>query len=364
MRLIVSSFTVFFRSGPGRACLARALLFAFTAKLLLLLAGCFEKEEIGHLSTFTGQTMGTSYTINVVSSSASFPITTLQSDVETRLAVINKQMSTYDPESSLSIFNQNQSTDWFDIPSDTIELIRVATRVSRSTDGAYDVTLGSVIDLWGFGKEAASDGDKPSMDLILDKMNEVGHQLLQISKDGTQIRKLIPELTVDLSSIAKGYAVDVLGELLEKNDISRYVVEIGGEIRTRGLGVDNQPWQIGIESPDPTTQAAGFMGIAVESAHIATSGNYRNYREVDGKRFSHIIDGRSGYPVEHNLASVTVLHGSTTQADAWATAFMVMGVEEAIKVAAEKGLAAAFTIKEDQGFVNRTTKAFDAYKVK
>lgn len=335
----------------------------FMAAFCVLLIGC-KMEKPDNRFDFSGTTMGTSYSVSLASQQPDLDVSGLQQQVEQLLSSINKKMSTYNPESELSLFNQQNSTEWVEMSPETIDLIQTARRVSRDTGGAYDITLGSVIDLWGFGPEPATSADKPSMDKILDTMNNVGHQLLQISKDGTQLRKLVPDITVDLSSIAKGYAVDAVGKLLEGQTHNRYVVEIGGEIRSRGQSPDKKPWQIGIESPDPETQVAGYVALAVESAHIATSGDYRNYREVGGERLSHIIDGRSGYPVNHNLASVTVMHGTTAQADAWATAFMVMGADEAIAVANKKGLAIAITVREGERFVNYSTAAFEAYKVK
>ena len=332
-------------------CLVVSLLF------VLLISGC-QKEPIP-LHSLSGKTMGTVYDVKIASSD-SLDLAELQTAIDNLLEGINERMSTYDPDSLLSQFNAAENTEWFDVTPDVASLVSAAHRVSKDTSGAYDVTLGTVVDLWGFGTDM-SVTEKPALDLILDEMYNVGHQLLVVSRDQRQLRKLVPNLKVDLSSIAKGYAVDEIGTLLEQRGHNRYVVEIGGELRTRGQSAKHKPWTIAIESPDTLVNPDSFNSIVVENSHIATSGDYRNYREVDGKRFSHILDGRSGYPIEHNLASVTVLHGSTMQADAWATAFMVLGPDETLKIAESSGLPVSLIVREGEGFVTRNSTAFNAY---
>ena len=327
---------------------------------LVLLSGCFEKTH--SLYNVDGEAMGTTW--NATIAAPSDPDGELiKLKIEVLLAEINKEMSTYDPQSALSLFNSEVSTDWAPLPESVIDLIRSAARISKDTEGAYDVTLGTVMELWGFGADFKP-GNEPDMDTVFEEMNNVGHQLIAVSKDQTQVRKLAPGLKVDLSSIAKGYAVDRVGTLLEENGIKRYVFELGGEIRTRGKSADDKPWSIALESPDATTKVENYRSIAVENAHIATSGDYRNYREVEGKRVSHLIDGRSGYPIDHELASVTVLHGTTEQADAWATAFMVLGPDETLKRADKTGLAVSMTVRDGDTFVTRDSKAFSAYLAK
>jgi len=176
------------------------------------------------------------------------------------------------------------------------------------------------------------------------------------------VRKLNPELQIDLSSLAKGYAADQIGEKLEALGHLNYLIEIGGEIRTRGLAADGGRWKIGIEWPESAGKPT-MTGIAVGDAHVASSGDYRNYRIIDGERYTHIIDGRSGFPIAHELASVTVLHGSVMRADAWATAFMVLGFDDAVKLAEKKGLAARFVLRAGDGYRIEATSAFKAYAI-
>jgi len=328
--------------------------------LLLLSAGLLSScsEPPAAELTTSGETMGTRYQVIVVAP-GSLNLARLQALIDDELQRINALMSTWDPDSEISLFNANADVDWRELSAETIEVIETARGISKETSGAYDITLGSVSALWGFGH-----GDevekKPVLDDVLLLLNDVGWQLLEVAGSRESVRKLNPGLQVDLSSLAKGYAVDKIGERLEASGYQRYLVEIGGEVRTRGKAADGKMWQIGIEWPESAGEPE-MTGIAVENAHIASSGDYRNYRLIDGVRYTHILDGRTGYPVSHNLAAVTVLHGSVTRADAWATAFMVLGYAEAIKIANRKGLAARFVLREEDGFSVMTTKAFNAY---
>lgn len=325
---------------------------------LLVLAGC--EEQTANTLELNGQTMGTTWQVTVVEPRGLVD-SSLQSLIDEELQRINGLMSTYDAESELSKFNSMRSVEWQPLSDETIALVEAARRVSKETSGAYDITLGSISALWGFGQEEST-GSKPLLDDILLMLNDVGYQLLEVSSARKSVRKLNPDLKVDLSSLAKGYAVDKIGEQLEATGNQRYLVEIGGEIRTRGLAPNGERWKIGIEWPESGGEPE-MTGIAVENAHIASSGDYRNYRVVDGERVTHILDGRSGYPISHNLAAVTVLHGSVMRADAWATAFMVLGYEESLALANKKGLAARFVIRESDGYRVDSTSVFKAYAI-
>ena len=357
VRVLTTISTI--KAGALKICrLNRNTLAVFVLLMFTVLLSACKDKPLPELM-LDGEAMGTTWQVTLAT--ANNPDTaSLKKEIDALLVSLNTQMSTYNDESALSSFNADVSTGWVDMPEPVVSLVNAARRVSKATQGAFDITMGSVVDLWGFGADDIPENE-PTLDVILDEMNSVGYQLLLVSRDETQVRKTVPGLKVDLSSIAKGYAVDRVGELLEGQGLNRYIVEFGGEIRTRGKSAEHTPWTIGIESPDPTVAAKGFLGIAVENAHIATSGDYRNYREVDGKRVSHLIDGRTGYPIENNVASVTVLHGTTEQADAWATAFMVLGADESLARAEDDGLAVSLTVREGNGFVTRNSSAFSAY---
>lgn len=323
-----------------------------------LLGGCFS-DELPELE-LKGETMGTTWHVTIVDPQQ-LDEAALESAIESRLSDINAMMSTYDPDSELSQFNASSIVEWQPMSVDIIKVIEAAQRVSKETSGAYDVTLGSVLALWGFGQGESPEA-APAMDDILLMLNDVGYQLLKVSSSQGRARKLHEALNVDLSSLAKGYAVDEIGKLIEATGQQRYLAEIGGEIRTRGRAADNGLWKIGIEWPEDSGEPE-MTGIGVEYAHIASSGDYRNFKMIDGERYTHILDGRSGFPITHGLASVTVLHGSTMRADAWATAFMVLGFEESLAIANKKGLAARFVTRVGDGFKVVVTDAFKAYAI-
>ncbi len=272
--------------------------------------------------------------------------TWLYESIGAELTRINALMSTWQSDSELSQFNAAHTSDPQTLSEETVALIQLARSISQRTDGAYDVTRGNVYSLWGFGPDATDISDAPSAESLASALNASGFQKLSIAENN--VTKLAPELSIDLSSIAKGYAVDRLGELLENAGIKDYLVEIGGEVRTRGRSLNGKRWRIGVESPATRLQPA--LGIAVEDAHMASSGDYRNFRKLNGRRVTHIINGQTGLPVTHDLAAVTVLHESTALADAWATAFMVLGYKKSAQIARADGLAASFTVRHADRF--------------
>jgi len=297
--------------------------------------------------------MGTTWSVVIADELSSQVVGALDAEIQLELERINGLMSTYDPESELSRFNAKPSTDAVELHPDTLHVIDTAASISQLTEGAYDVTLGAVIDLWGFG----ADPEQivvPQADALKAARASTGYQ--QLTRQGNTVRKHHPEMRIDLSSLAKGFAVDQLGLLAEAAGASNYIAEIGGELRTRGQRLEGSEWRIGIELPDGGVDA----GLAVNDAHIASSGSYRNYREEAGQRYSHIIDGRSGKPITHTLAAVTVLHDSTMLADAWATALLVVGPDEAMALAKSEGLSMQTTVKTSSGFAVKQTPSFAA----
>ena len=295
--------------------------------------------------------MGTSWSVIVVDKLSANVVSTLEESIANELVRINSLMSTYDPDSQLSQFNQLDANRPVAMHLDVLTVIDAAISISELTGGAYDVTLGPLIRLWGFGSKA-NQTDVPKNAQITDLLSRSGYR--NIERVNNTLRKQHAGMEVDLSSIAKGYAVDKLGDLVAATGAKHYSVEIGGELLTRGNNVNGQQWRIGIEQPDATTE----FGIAVNDAHIASSGSYRNYREVDGKRYTHLIDGRTGNPVTHTTAAVTVLHNNTMLADAWATALMVLDFDSALRLAEQQNIAALFTIKKKAGFELNPSRAF------
>jgi thiamine biosynthesis lipoprotein len=303
--------------------------------------------------------MGTSYTVKYLLAEGSPTASELEPVVAGLLEQVNDQMSTYRPESELSRFNRQESTDWFGVSAELAGVVAAALEVSRSTGGAFDVTVGPLVNLWGFGPGPRTYRLPPAEE-VQAVLAEVGFGKLQVRSDPPALRKSRPALYVDLSALAKGHGVDRVAELLESRGIDDYMVEIGGEIRARGVNVRGVPWRIAVEKPTPAGRAP-YGVLSLRDVGVATSGDYRNFFEVEGRRFSHTIDPLSGYPVDNPPASVTVLHPSAMYADAYATALMVMGEGGGMDLANELGLAAMFIARADSGLEDRRSTSFDQY---
>ncbi|MCK5669552.1 MAG: FAD:protein FMN transferase [Gammaproteobacteria bacterium] len=300
--------------------------------------------------------MGTMYTIKLNVVDTKIDRARISTDVNQRLDKINSQMSTYMETSTLSIFNQSNSQDWVDIPIDLYTVIKESLRINKLSNRAFDVTIGPVVNLWGFGPKARLE-IVPEELTIKQALDSVGSQYIHLRKEPYAIKKDRPNLYIDLSAIAKGYAVDVIADYLDELSISNYMVEIGGEIKTRGINPDNKIWQIGIEKPVEDQRTVQTV-VTLNNTGMATSGDYRNYFEKNGLRYSHTIDPATGKPITHKLASVTVLHPSTMTADAMATALLVLGPEHGFELALKENIAALFLIREKDNFIEKMTPQF------
>jgi thiamine biosynthesis lipoprotein len=258
--------------------------------------------------------------------------------------------------STLSIFNQSNTQDWEEIPVDLYTVIEESLRINKLSNRAFDVTIGPVVNLWGFGPKARLE-IVPEELTIKQALDSVGSQYIHLRKEPYAIKKDRPNLYIDLSAIAKGYAVDVIADYLDELSISNYMVEIGGEIKTRGINPDNKIWHIGIEKPLADQRSVQTV-ITLNNTAMATSGDYRNYFEENGKRYSHTIDPSTGKPITHKLASVTVLHPSAMTADAMATALLVLGSEHGFNLALKENLAALFIVRDKDIFIEIITPEF------
>ena len=303
--------------------------------------------------TFVGPTMGTQYKVRVVADvdpqSAPLDADDLQNKVDQRLAEINRLMSTYDPNSELSRFNRSETTDWFSVSPETVEVVQTALEIAERTNGAFDPTVGPVVNLWGFGPNK-SRRNLPADEQIRETLSGVGYAKLQVRNDPPAIQKQVANVYLDLSAIAKGYASDEVSDLLLDMGHRNTMVEIGGEVRTRGRKPGNLPWRIGVQKPvsggDPLQ-----MTLPLTDAAMATSGDYRNYFEYEGIRYSHTIDPSTGRPVDHDLASVTIVADTCMEADAVATAVLVMGDDQGYDWCEQQGIAALFLVRETDGVV-------------
>ncbi len=321
---------------------------------------CGVEQQPASDFVISGRTMGTSFTVKVADKAlppASGRLK-LEADIDKLLKEVNRQMSTYLADSEISKFNHSRDIGWQPVSPDFAAVTKRALALAVQTDGALDVTVGPLVNLWGFGPERTRD-TLPDEKTIQAMKALAGYRNLEAKLEHAALRKKIPELYCDLSSIAKGFGVDKVAQFLEHQGIQNYMVEIGGEVRTRGHNPQGGLWRIGVETPDAPTGIKKV--ITISNRAMATSGDYFNYFEVAGVRYSHTIDPRTGWPVKHDLASVTVIHDSCMVADGLATAINVMGPETGFEFAVEQGLAVYFLVRQDDGFLEKMTPAFESY---
>lgn len=330
---------------------------------LFLSIGCSDNNLTLRL---VGKTMGTDYHIQIippVNKATTRSKQYLQTEIDKLLDSINHSMSTYLPNSEVSLFNLYPKTDWFPISEKLYQVIAAAQKISRQTRGAFDITVSPLVDLWGFG--ASTRLEIPSDSQINEALRHVGYNKLQLRHNPPALRKQDSKLQIDLSAIAKGFAVDHISHYLQQSGYENYLVEIGGEIRVAGNKASGQAWQLAIESPDRTqTKAIINKVIQVRDTGLATSGDYRNYYIKSGRRYAHTINPVTGRPVTHRLASVTVIHPSAMIADALATALMVLGEEQGWIFAKMNALRVNMIIRSQNGFITKTNLLGKLEKVK
>lgn len=325
---------------------------------LAVLSGCGQSPLEIH-----GYTMGTTYTVKVV---GEFPggQSALQTQVDALLQRCNAEISTYDSASVLSQFNRQQSTSPFSIPLEMADIVAEAIRIGHLTEGLLDVTVGPIVNLWGFGPEQRP-VMVPTEAQIAAARARVGIQNLHV--DATQktavLRKDRPDLYVDLSTFGEGWGADRVAALLEAQGVRNYLVEIAGASRSRGVNAHGEAWRLGIQKPTDEYAAAQAV-IVPKGQAVSTSGSYRNYYERDGKRYSHIIDPRTGRPITHRLVSATIITPTALEADGWDTALMVMGTEAALQFAQKNHLAVYLVTKTNSGFSAIYTPEFAQYLAK
>ncbi|KZY40402.1 hypothetical protein A3757_03465 [Oleiphilus sp. HI0117] len=309
--------------------------------------------------SLSGSTMGTTYNINIVSPSEvdSSQLNTIHSAIEAELASIDSLMSTYKLDSEVSRFNRAAIGEGVSLSAATIEVLNEALALNNLSEGSFDPTVGPLIDAWGFGGGSKHKGivvDEKNLASVLEK---VGVQRFKLV-DG-QLYKL-QDVELDLSAIAKGFAADKVAIALRDQGIANFLVEIGGEVVTHGRSVRDSLWVLGIESPDKQGRNV-YTRVHLGNAALATSGDYRNYFEENGKRYSHTIDPLSGRPVEHLLASVSVIAEDCMLADGLATALMVMGEQRGYEFASKHNISALFIYRGDEGLITMHTDSFKQY---
>jgi thiamine biosynthesis lipoprotein len=287
---------------------------------VIILAGCSARKE----TIFSGHTMGTTYRVKVVG--GYFQSTGgLQEKIDRRLKAINQSMSTYLADSEISKFNGiKKAGTRFEISNDFLQVMRVAAYIYRLSDGAWDGTVDPLVNLWGFGRKDGG-GTIPDNQLIYKLLKNVGFDYIKMLDD-RYLLKTNPSVTLDLGSIAKGFGVDRIAELIKTQGFKDFLVEIGGEVYAAGFRKDGRPWRVGVNRPQkdaPVDQV--YKVVPLSDKAMATSGDYRSFYEINGKRYSHVIDPRTGRPVANGVVSASVIADNCTFADGLATAIMVMG---------------------------------------
>ena len=293
------------------------------ALLLLLLSGCSRDD---HPITLGGRTMGTTWSLRMDAGAGAIR----QNDLQQQLDAWESIISHWRPDSAISRFNASTSTDWIAVPAELVEVVELAQQIGRDTDHALDITIAPLIDLWGFGAKGRRD-TPPTDAEIAEAMAQCGWQHLQTRHNPPALRKALPGLHINVSAVAEGWALEHLAQYLESTGINRFLLEIGGEVLARG------EWRVGIQTPAaPPGEAAQTLLLKDQS--ITTSGVYRQHFAAGGKEYAHVLDPRTGRPIEHQLASVSVIHSSAAQADGFDTALLVLGRDAGRRLAEKLGL--------------------------
>ncbi|MGA5482103.1 FAD:protein FMN transferase [Pseudomonas siliginis] len=318
--------------------------------LAVAIGGCGNGDSLEEVG---GSTMGSTWSVKYVRHAGVADPSMVRGEVETILGEVDQQLSTYRSDSAIQRFNALPADSCQAMPAAVLELVRIGEQLSMQSEGSYDLTVEPLLDLWGFGPQGREE-KIPDAAAVAEVMQRVGHQHLRI--DGERLCK-DAAVEVDFNSIAAGYAVDTIAARLQGMGIDNYLVEATGELKARGKKPDGSAWRIALEEPRDDQQVAERI-IDVDGYGVSTSGDYRHYFLQDGRRYSHTFDARSGRPVLHDLASVTVIHPSALMADGLSTLLLILGPERARDYAQKHDIAAFFVLRADTGFVTRSSQAF------
>lgn len=318
-------------------------LFAALLGVAVLLSACTPPPEE---TLFSGMTQGTTYHIKLVAPPKT-DLPALKAEIDSALAAVNLGLSNYREDSEISRLNQQKTSEWLDASPELIRLVAIAKVVHGKSAGCYDLTVKPLLQAWGFFKH---EGVVPTDTQLAEILTYVGMDKIELDEEHNRLRKLDPRVEIDLSSIGQGHTIGVVADLLERHAIHNYLAEIGGEMKVKGRKANGQSWRVAIEKPVPEQRAVQRI-VAVPPERplaIMTSGSYRNFFESGGKTYSHIVDPRTGKPVEHHLLAVSVIHDDPTWADAWSTALQCLGDKEGPAVAERENLEALFITGEGE----------------
>lgn len=335
----------------------RQILLPLLCSILVGCDGSSPAEQV-----FQGKTMGTVWRVTA-SGLTSEQAKQLPHLIQQRLDADDQELSTWKKDSWLSHFNQNPSIEPQPISDNVAAIISSSLYVGRMTEGAMDITVGPLVNLWGFGPHAIPTRT-PSVSQINAAKKRVGlpHLTLSETVNGNTLRKDIPDLYVDLSTVGEGFAADHLARLMEQQGVRNYLVSVGGALISRGQHLQGQPWRVAVQKPTDKMNQAQVV-VDLQGHGISTSGDYRNYYELEGKRISHIIDPSTGHPIEHHLVSATVIATTALEADAWDTGLMVLGTEKAKALAIRLNLAVYLITKQGDQLVGWASPTFKTFMV-
>jgi thiamine biosynthesis lipoprotein len=325
--------------------------------LFLILTSCSDSDDHQKPIRLTGQTMGTSYSVTIVNYPDEINKQKLKKSIENSLEKVNSQMSNWDKNSEISLLNKNNSHKPIHISQPLFDVITAANDINLKSSGVFDITLTPLINLWGFGTKK-SINKIPTEDEISLALSKVGQKnLLKLGTNEKTLSKMKQGVSINLSAIAKGYGIDQLAHTLTDMKINRYLIEIGGDLIVSGLNAEGKPWSIGVETPSSTKHSVQSI-LTISDKAMATSGDYRNFFEKNGIRYSHIINAKTGRPITHNTSSVTVLAENAMLADGWATAMLAMGAEKGMLIANRYQLAVFFISKHKNIFTTSSSLKF------
>ncbi|VUS89396.1 FAD:protein FMN transferase [Klebsiella spallanzanii] len=340
----------------------RAALFG----VCVLLPGCDSatspQTPKSAATVLDGKTMGTFWRVSVMNLDDA-KAEDLRQKVQAQLDADDRLLSTWKNDSALMRFNHSPSTAPWPVSEAMADIVTLSLRIGAKTHGAMDITVGPLVNLWGFGPDKQPVKTPDAQQIAAAKARSGLQHLTVINQANKQfLQKDIPDLFVDLSTVGEGYAADHLARLMEQEGISRYLVSVGGALVSRGMNAEGQPWRVAIQKPTDRENAVQAI-VDINGHGISTSGSYRNYYELDGKRISHVIDPQTGRPIDHKLVSVTVIAPTALEADGWDTGLMVLGPEKAQDVVREQGLAVYMIVKDGDGFKTWMSPQFRAFLV-
>lgn len=334
--------------------LSRALAFLL---LLTMLAGCQPSAD-PQPTRLQGQIFGTFWLVTLPETLSDQEAARLDQGIRETLQRVDQQMSTYRADSELMQLNQHPVGEWLAVSDALFYVLEQGQQIAQISGGAFDMTVGGLVNLWSFGPEARPE-EIPDAELLEARLEEAGYQQLELDAATQRVRRL-SEHFVDLSGIAKGFGVDEVSRWLAQQGYSNYLINIGGDLIVAGQRTPERLWTIGVEIPQFDLQQMAQHILPLSDVSVATSGDYRNYFEADGRRLSHTISPFTGWPINHNLASVTVLHPENLFADAWATAIMVLGAEAGLRLAEQQGIEALLITRQEAGWESQLTSALRA----